>query len=292
MRDDRNMRFLLLLTLTGALLSAQQPADSWDKATTLPAIDFSALSAAQKTAALKILRTQGCGCGCSMKVAECRVKDPACSVSRSLANLAVSELKSGKPSADVAKLVADAAAKGPGPQKLLEDPVSIPTAGDPFKGPAAAKITLVEFSDFQCPYCAAAAAKVDAIMKAYPKDIRLVFKQFPLDMHPQARISAQAALAAQNQGKFWELHDKMFANYRQLSRDRIIAMAREVGLDMTRFTADLENAKSKATINREIDEGVNFGVSGTPSFFINGKKYNGPIEAEALKPILEKELGH
>jgi protein-disulfide isomerase len=290
------MRIFLFLTLAGGLLLAQQPpatapADAWQKAATLPGIDLSTLTAAQRTAALKIMREQDCSCGCTMKVAECRIKDPACAVSRSIANAAIKSLKAGGTPVEAAKAAAEIAKNGPGAQPVLEDPVSISIAGDPVRGPANAKITIVEFSDFQCPYCAAAAAKVNALLAQYPHDVKLVFKQFPLEIHSQARLAAQASLAAAAQNKFWELHDKMFANFRRLSRESIVKMAQETGLDMAKFNQDWQNAQYKTQIDREVEEGVNAGVSGTPTFFIDGKKYNGPVEPESLKPILDKELG-
>jgi len=278
------MRTLFLLSFAASLLVAQD----WQNTANLPGIDFTGLSPAQKTSALKILREQGCSCGCDMKVAECRVKDPVCGVSRSLAAMVIKELKAGKSPAEVGGMLAEEAKKGPAPRPLLEEPVSISTEGDPVRGPANAKITIVEFSDFQCPYCAVAAGKVNTLL-TQNKDVKLVFKQFPLDIHGQARLAAQASLAAGAQGKFWELHDKMFANYRKLSRENILAWAKDIGLDVPKFTQDLENPAYKKTVTREMNEGVNLGVSGTPSFFINGKKYNGPIEPEQLKPILDAE---
>ena len=88
------------------------------------------------------------------------------------------------------------------------------------RGPADARITLVEFSDFECPYCSAAVKQVDTIMAAYPKDVKLIYKQFPLSMHPHAELAAEASLAAREQGKFWEMYDVLFKNFRQLSRDQ------------------------------------------------------------------------
>ena len=120
--------------------------------------------------------------------------------------------------------------------------------------------------------------------------MKLIFKQFPLDFHSQAFKAAEASLAAHAQGKFWPLHDKMFANYRQISPDNILKWAGEVGIDLTKFKADLQAGKYRATVERETKEGMTAGVMGTPTFFINGKRYNGPFEMEPLKPILEAEL--
>src|SRR5690606_9962715 len=111
---------------------------------------------------------------------------------------------------------------------------------DPYKGAAAPLVTIVEFSDFQCPYCGRLAAALDEVVADYPEDVRLVFKQYPLPMHADAEPGARAALAAHAQGKFWEMHDALFANSREMSRGALIAHARTIGLDMKRFEADLD----------------------------------------------------
>ena len=263
--------------------------ENWQTETSLAGVDLTGLTPAQQASALKILREQGCSCGCSMKIAECRVKDPACGVSKGLAALVVKNLMAGKSAEEVAKELTAETTKAPSPPPVLEDPISISIEGDPVRGPANAKVTLVEFSDFQCPYCASAAGKITALMAKYPNDVRLVFKQFPLDIHGQAQMAAQASLAAARQDKFWELHDKMFANFRRLNRDNVITWAKDLGLDMARFLEDMDSADVKARVTKEIQEGVNAGVAGTPTFFINGKKYNGAVEVDRLSPIIEQE---
>jgi protein-disulfide isomerase len=270
-----------------ALLLAQE----WQTATDLAGVDFSGLSPARKTLALKALRTQACSCGCNMKVAECRVKDPNCSYSRGLASVTVAAIKAGK-SADQAIAESKASKFGTRPTpKLLDDPVPIPTLGSPAMGPATAPITLVEFSDFQCPYCSKAVAQINATLKAYPNDVRLIFKQYPLvELHPAAAISAAASLAAHAQGKFWPMHDVMFANRPKLSRESILAWAKEIGLDMKRFTADLDSDAIKKAVARDRANGDKAGVEGTPTVFLNGQRYNGDLAPDAIKPVIEGEL--
>lgn len=275
----------LLMALCAAALLA---ADAWQNAAELPGVDFTGLSPAQKAAALKIMREEGCNCGCSMKIAQCRMEDPACGYSRSLAITAIRQLKAGKPASQVRVNVHQLSEQGPPQPKTLEDPVPISIDGDPFRGPANASVTIVEFSDFQCPYCSAAAPAALKLVDRFPGRVKLVFKQFPLDMHKQAHFAAEASLAAHAQGKFWPLHDKMFANFRQLSRDNILKWAGESGLDMQRFTADLDSGKYRAAVDREIQQGMEAGVNGTPTFFVDGKRYNGPVEN--IGPIIEAEL--
>jgi protein-disulfide isomerase len=283
------LRISVLCLFAALTLGAQTPSpDAWKTSETLGNIDISDLTPVQKKAVLKMVREQDCSCQCGMKTAECIMKDSNCSYSRTLAKIAIQGVKDGKTLIEISKLM-DASPKAHRP-KLLEDPVKIDVDGSPVRGPADARITLVEFSDFECPYCSAAVKQVDTVMAAYPKDVKLIYKQFPLSMHPHAQLAAEASLAAREQGKFWEMYDLLFKNFRQLSRTNINAMAKEVGLDMAKFQSDLDSRKYKAVIEKDLADGEAAGVYGTPAFYINGKQYNGEVTLAALKPILAAEL--
>jgi protein-disulfide isomerase len=274
------------LCLLAAIVTLAQ---DWKTADALPGIDFSGLSTVQKATLLKILRDHGCSCGCNMKLAECRVVDPNCSFSKGLASVIIEAVRQGKSESD-AIAAADASKWAHvKPTQLLDAPVSIPVAGAPSMGPQNAPITLVEFSDFQCPYCIAAVPEIRAILDTYPKDVKLIFKQFPLEIHSRAEFAATAALAAQKQGKFWPMHDALFSSH-DLSRENVLALAQKNGLDVKRFEADLSSTEVHETLVRDIQDGDRAGVQGTPTIFINGKRYNGQIREAALKPILEAEL--
>ena len=277
----------MLCLLAATLLFAQD----WQTAQDLPSVDFTGLTPVQKTLALKILRSKGCPCGCSMKMAECRIKDPGCSYSKPLAAMVVSTIKKGGNEATVmAALDASPLMHRPQP-KILEDPVPIPVDGSPVIGPANARVTIVEFSDFQCPYCSVAVLKLNAVLKAYPNDVKLIFKQFPLsDLHSQAELAAEAALAAHRQGKFWPLHDAMFADRTHLTRPNILAMAGKAGLDVNQFQQDWNSPAVKRAVAKDQADGEKILVMGTPTFFIDGQRYNGDLELDAIRPIIEKEL--
>ncbi len=281
---------VLCLAVTVAALPAQAPtaANAWQTSETLGTIDLSSLSPVQKRAVLKLVREQDCSCLCGMKVAECIAKDPNCAYSKQLAAIAIQGVKDGKSLVEISKLM-DSSPKAHRP-KILEDPVAIPVDGSPVKGPVDGRITIVEFSDFECPYCSLAVKEVYSVMAAYPNDTKLIFKQFPLSMHPNAPLAAAASLAAKEQGKFWELHDLMFANFRKISRDNILVWAKQIGLDMEKFKNDLASTKYESVIKKDVADGEAVGVYGTPAFFINGKHYNGPVTMESLKPILDAEL--
>ena len=283
------LRFAALVALVCLVLPAQT---DWTTATDLPNVDFGGLAPAQKELALKILRGESCTCGCNMKLAQCRIVDPPCGDSRALASIVVEGVRNHRTPDQIHEaLVTSAIAKTRASQhKILGDPVEIATGGSPTRGPKTAKITIVEFSDFECPYCAKAVGEIAAIMAAYPDDVRLVFKQFPLEMHPHALMAAEAALAANDQGKFWEMHDKLFANARRLSHDSVFALAQSLGLDMMRFTRDMESGRFRKVVEADVAEGDKIGVYGTPSLFIDGKPYRGPVMLSILKPILDDEL--
>jgi protein-disulfide isomerase len=275
-----------LLVCAAALL-----AQDWQTITNLNAVDFTGLSQQKTATALKALREYDCACGCGMKVAECRVKDPGCAWSKNLAATIVGALKGGKTVA-AAKELARTSKYGsaPPPPKLLDDPIAIATAGSPVAGPANAPVTLIEFSDFQCPYCWKAAAQLKEVLKAFPNDVKLVFRQFPLESHSQAALAAAAGIAAHKQGKFWPLHDLMFSNRQDLSKPAIEKLAQQAGLDMKRFLADWPAKETLNTVMRDMADGEKAGVDGTPTIFVNGKHYHGSLELEPMRNVILAEL--
>lgn len=135
-----------------------------------------------------------------------------------------------------------------------------------------------------------AVGQVSQLLKAYPSQIRLIFKQFPLETHPQADLAAAAAVAAGKQGKFWQLHDAMFAHQDDLSRKAIFGMAQAAGVDMKRFESDIDSTEVRETVVRDVQDGTQANVEGTPTFFINGQRYNGSLALADVKPVIDNEL--
>ncbi|MEI9941424.1 MAG: thioredoxin domain-containing protein [Pseudomonadota bacterium] len=167
---------------------------------------------------------------------------------------------------------------------------SIANSKGPAFGPADAKVTVVEFSDFQCPYCSRAATAVDQIKEKYGTRVRFVFRQFPLPMHENARGAAEAALAANAQGKFWEFHDKMFQNQGKLTRDGLEGFAKEAGLDVPAFKKALDNKTFAADVDSDLKLGESVAVNGTPTMFINGARVANPTSFEAISAQIEGAL--
>jgi protein-disulfide isomerase len=156
-------------------------------------------------------------------------------------------------------------------------------AHDWAKGPADAPVTLLEYGDFECPFCGQAFWELKRLEQSVGDQVRFVFRHFPLaEVHPHARLAAEAAEAAGAQGKFWEMHDALFTNQRALELPDLLTYADDIGLDRARFIRDLQEHRFLPKVRRDFMEGVRSGVNGTPSFFINGQRWNGPYTAEAL----------
>ena len=160
----------------------------------------------------------------------------------------------------------------------------------PSFGPEGAKVTVVEFSDFQCPYCSRAATVVDQVKEKYGTRVRFVFRQFPLPMHENARSAAEASLAANAQGKFWEFHDKMFQNQGKLTRESLEGFAKEAGLNVADFKKALDSKAYAADVDSDVKLGESVAVQGTPTMFINGARVQNPTSFEAIAQQIEGAL--
>src|ERR1700674_4560043 len=154
---------------------------------------------------------------------------------------------------------------------------------DHISGPASAPVTLVEYGDYECPYCGEAYPIVKALQQRLGKRLRFVFRNFPLvNAHPHAQHAAEAAEAAGAQGKFWEMHDSLYEHQQALEDKSLIGYADELGLDVTRFTRELTEHHYAARVREDFLAGVRSGVNGTPSFFINGLRHDGSYDLESL----------
>jgi len=170
--------------------------------------------------------------------------------------------------------------------------VDVPDEG-PSKGPADAKVTIVEYGDFECPPCARAYGTVKKVRETYGDKVQIVFQQFPLDnIHPHAQKAAEASLCAHDQGKFWELHDFMFENQQKLAVEDLKTAAASIdGLDTAAFAQCLESDKYAAEVAEDFDAGQGIGVGGTPTFFVNGRLLPGIPSFEDFVAVIEEELG-
>jgi protein-disulfide isomerase len=167
----------------------------------------------------------------------------------------------------------------------------VSTKGAPVRGDPDAKIAVIEFSDFQCPFCSSAVPTLAQIEQQYGEKVRIVFKHLPLPMHAKAPAAHAAAEAAHRQGKFWAMHDKIFADQANLSPERYREYAREIGLDLARFDRDVADASTRQRIDADMAEAKRLGVSGTPAFFVNGRFVEGAVPFETFQQLIDEELG-
>jgi protein-disulfide isomerase len=160
---------------------------------------------------------------------------------------------------------------------------------DHIRGPVDAPVTLLEYGDYECPYCGAAYPIVNAILAQAGDGLRFVFRHFPLTtMHPHAELAAEAAEAAGAQGRFWEMHDTLFENQQALDPQSLPAYAAAIGLDVPRFVGDLGSHVHADKVREDFLSGVRSGVNGTPTFFINGVRHNGGWDFESLWAALQE----
>ena len=167
----------------------------------------------------------------------------------------------------------------------------VSVAGEPFKGSEKAPVTIVKFEDFLCPFCKQVQPTFNDLLSRYNGKVRLVHKDLPLEsLHPQARQAAEAARCAYEQGKFWEYHDKLYANSPKASSDDLKSYAKDVGLNVDSFDRCFASGKYKAVVQRDLNEGAQLGLTGTPTFFINGRELSGNQPFEAFEAIIDEEL--
>ena len=174
---------------------------------------------------------------------------------------------------------------------LLEPPRFEVAASGPSLGPENAPVTIVEFSDFQCPYCERASSVVKEVRERYPDSVRVVYMHFPLEtIHPQARGAAEASLCAADQDRFWDYHDKLFENRRELAKDDLLRYATELELDVERFEQCVAERTHMDRVDRDMETATELGVTGTPAFFINGIMISGAKPLESFSALIDAEL--
>jgi protein-disulfide isomerase len=174
------------------------------------------------------------------------------------------------------------------------EPLRVPveSAGYPGRGPEGAAVTIVEFSDFECPYCSRVVPTIEQILENYGDQVRVVFRQFPLNnIHPNAQKAAEASLCANDQGKFWEMHDLMFKEQRSLELEQLKEKAARLELDVEAFNECLDSSQHADAVMSDLEAASQIGVTGTPALFINGRFLSGAQPYEQLASIIDEELG-
>jgi protein-disulfide isomerase len=176
--------------------------------------------------------------------------------------------------------------------KYIIEPLRTPIAATgPSRGPATAPVTIVEFSDFECPFCERLNPALAQVRKEFGDQVRIVFRQFPLSsIHPNAQKAAEASLCANDQGKFWEMHDALFADRSRLPIAELKKTAATLKMDAKKFDACLDSGKYAEQVKTDLREGMQAGVTGTPALFINGRPLSGAVPFEEIAKIVRDEL--
>jgi len=248
-----------------------------------PGIDISKLDQFERKVFFRVLNSEPSSCGKAHSLMYSLKHDPSCKRSIYAARFVAKLVDSGYTDSEVSEEL----------QRRYRDPVqkNIDARQAPSKGPAEARVSLIEFVDYECPHCRTAQSFLRQVLEAYPKDVRLCFKHFPLGGHTNSRLAAEAATAAQKQGKFWPYSDKLWDKADSLTPAILEKIAKEVGLDVARWRSDLSSEETKARVSQDKAEGLALGINSTPTIYINGRKYSGRHDIESISDWIDEELG-
>lgn len=252
--------------------------------TTFPAVDTSGLGQEEKSTFSRIANEEICPCDCPKSFAACLQAGTRCEPAVLLGNWMADQLREGIAPDALAEQVTQEIAGG-----FASKPKPVETAGYASKGAANAPFTIVEYADFECPHCKVASMVVDQLVKANPGKVRVVYKHFPLTFHAMAKRAAAAAEAAGKQGRFWEMHDAIFATQTMLDEDLLLGHAKALGLDVERFQKDWNDPATAQKVEASRSEGEALGVDATPAFFVNGRPFHLMRTPDAFSLRLQME---
>jgi protein-disulfide isomerase len=262
---------VLLLLVAGCGGASTTPATATEQDVDLPGVDTSQFTPRERHEYSQYVRELPAPCkDVAVPIAQCVLEKRACAACVPAAASIAKAVREGFSRDQVQELYKrrfdEAGAAG------------IPVAGSPSRGPEDARVVFVEFADFECPFCQKIAPELDALWEARKDKVRFVYKFMPLSMHPHGEAAARAAIAAQKQGKFWEMHHLLFANGQHLEPQDLDKYATQVGLDLDRFHADMFSPETKARLDADRKLGDDLHVHGTPTLFIDGREYDSKVD--------------
>ena len=263
-----------------APVAAEQGEKKTGRIDKLERIDTSALTDAERRTFFDLANELLSPCGEPVSVARCVDEGRRCGACVPAARYLARLVSEGYEKVELQELFAN---RFDPKRKVNIDISKAPVRGEPM-----AKISIVEFSDFECPHCGAAHPILTRVLEEFAGKAYLAFKHFPLDSHKNAAPAARAAVAAQAQGKFWELADRLFEHQRELSPEKIRELAKEAGLDLAKFDAALASPDAQARVDADKKDGNAAGIQATPTLYVNGRLYNGSMQA--LSKYLKEEL--
>lgn len=251
--------------------------------TSFPTVDLAGLGEAERQAFQQIVNEEICPCGCPQSFAACLQEGTRCQPAVLLASWLADQLRQGMPAEALAEMITEEAGG------FSSKPKEIEVAGYAAKGAQKPRYLIVEYADFECAHCRSAAPVLERLVEKYPDRVRVVFKHFPLSFHAYAKRAAAAAEAAGQQGRFWEMHDAIFATQNLLDDDLILGHAKALGLDVDRFEKDWNDPASMAKVEASRKEGEALGVQATPFVFVNGRPFQLMRTLDALELRLAME---
>lgn len=248
-----------------------------------PGVDLSKLDDFERKVFFRVANKEASACGKAQSLLQSARADRSCRKSIYALRYVARLVDAGYTDSEVAEQLTKRYRSG-APKKL-------DLGAAPIKGNPNAPVTIVEFVDYECPHCKRAQPVMRAIVEEYPNDVRVAFKHYPLGGHTNARLAAQAAVAAQKQGKFWAYSDKVWDNAEFLTPALLEKIAKDVGLDVAKWRQDLDAADVKARVDSDRAEGSALGLQSTPTIYINGKLYSDARDVDSMRDWINEELG-
>jgi predicted DsbA family dithiol-disulfide isomerase len=262
-------------------LQVHHPQDSEDNVPP-PGIDVSKLDEFERKIFFRIVQREPSVCGKGHSLLFSAKNDPTCRSSFYAVRYVIRLVNSGYTDSEISEKL----------EKRFRLPrlTGFNLAGTPFKGNPGARVTLIEFVDYECPHCLHAQTLLRHAMDTYPADVRLFFKHFPLSSNSNSRQAAEASIAAHKQEKFWPYNERVWAVSGHLTPSSLEKIAKEVGLDLPRWRLDKESEDVKKHVQNDKNEGIQLGINATPTILINGRKYTDALELTSLRDWIDEEL--
>jgi thiol-disulfide isomerase/thioredoxin len=259
------------------------PAASEEDRTPPPGLDISKLDDFERKVFFRIVNHEGSACGRGHSLLHSAKHDPACRASFYAVRYVAHLVDSGFTDSEISERL-DRRFRTPRIQRF-------DLAASPRKGKESARVSIVEFVDYECPHCRHAQALLLQAVADYPNDVRVYFKHFPLTGHIGSRLAAEGAVAAHQQGKFWAFNEMVWNASDSLTPAAVEKIAKAVGLDVAVWRKEAGSEAVKARVEADKSEGLALGIAATPSIFINGRKYEDPLDIASLKDWIDEELG-
>jgi protein-disulfide isomerase len=248
-----------------------------------PGIDLGKLDEFERKVFYRVINREPSACGKGHSLIYSLKHDSACRASFYAVRYAAHLVDSGFTDSEIGEKL----------EKRFRTPrvPHIDVSAAPSKGATSGRVSIVEFVDYECPHCKHAQTLMRQLVDEYPNDLKVYFKHYPLSSHTNARLAAEGAVAAHKQGKFWPFNEKIWAISENLTPAGMEKAAKDGGLDVKRWRLDLEADDVKARVEQDKSEGNDLGINATPSIYINGRKYNDPLDIASLRDWIDEELG-